>query len=590
CEGGGECTTPFNLALGKSTSQSAQYGDGASGFAVDGNTSGNNPWGASADLQHTATASGAWWSVDLGVLSTLKEIVIYNRSNPALYQRLSNFYVYTSASPIDGNQSNATLSSNPAINAEFFSGAAGAQETLDLGDVQGRYILIKLTGSGPLHMAEVEVNGCDDTPPPVCDIDLVSVGSTDETDCGAADGTITLTATGNAEYSIDGGSTYQASNSFTGLSAGTYTPAIRKIGLASCTEVGATVTILAPDAPVITNIATTDQSDCEVLDGSITVTATGSNLEYSIGGAFQASNFFAGLAEGSYTVTVRDAGNTSCVATAQVTISKPLGCEILCTTPINLTQEPGVGISQSSTYGDGVASLAIDGNTSGNNPWGSSADLQHTTTEAGAWLKVDLGQIGEIADITIYNRDGLQSRLNNFFIFYATDDIDADRPTVDLENDPSISNFFFPGGAGALEVIGLNQSQARYVVIKQSNIVNVTPLHIAEIQINGCPVATGGVNSGLRVAEGEVEEVLEEGINLSVYPNPYRENFTLEIEGNLEEGAHIEIHNALGQAVRSFPVPASKKVVLGKNLAMGVYWIQLFNGDSVERIKVMKAR
>ena len=578
------------MALGKSTSQSAQYGDGASSFAVDGNTSGNNPWGSGADLQHSTTASGAWWSVDLGVLSTLKDVVIYNRSNPSLYQRLSNFYVYTSASPIDGNQSIAALNGNAAINSVFFPGAAGAQETIPLGDVQGRYVLIKLSGSGPLHMAEVEVNGCDDTPPPVCDIVLTGVSSTNETDCGAEDGTITLNATGSVEYSINGGASYQASNTFTGLSAGTYSPVIRKIGLGSCTEAGATVTITAPSAPVITDVASTDQTDCEVTDGTITVSATGTNLEYSIGGAFQSSNAFTGLAEGTYTVTVRDASNTACVATAIATVSKPAFCEEVCTTPIDLTQEPGVGISQSSTYGDGAASFAIDGNTSGNNPWGSGADLQHTTTEAGAWLKVDLGQIGEIADVTIYNRDALQSRLNNFFIFYSTQDIDADRPTVDLENDPSISNFFFPGGAGALEVITLSQSQARYIVIKQSNIVNLTPLHIAEIQVNGCPVASGGENSGLRVAEEEVEDVLEGGINLSVYPNPYRENFTLEIDGNLEEGAFIEIHNALGQAVRSFPVPASQKVELGKNLSMGVYWIQLFNGDSVERIKVMKAR
>ncbi|MEM9835629.1 MAG: Calx-beta domain-containing protein [Bacteroidota bacterium] len=52
-------------------------------------------------------------------------------------------------------------------------------------------------------------------------------------------------------------------------------------------------------------------------DGQIEVVATGMNLtgalQYSINGVdYQSSNIFGGLADGTYTVTVRDAGNTSC--------------------------------------------------------------------------------------------------------------------------------------------------------------------------------------------------------------------------------------------------------------------------------------
>ena len=50
---------------------------------------------------------------------------------------------------------------------------------------------------------------------------ITNVASTDPTDCGIADGTITITATGGLaplEYSIDGGTTWQASNVFTWFS------------------------------------------------------------------------------------------------------------------------------------------------------------------------------------------------------------------------------------------------------------------------------------------------------------------------------------------------------------------------------------
>ena len=588
-----ECTTPFNLALNKPASQSSVRGDGVPSFANDGNTTGDDNWGADANMMHTDNGdTQPWWAVDLGTVATLQYVDIYNRTDtrPFILGRLSNFYVHVSSTPIDGSRTNADLSSDPSITSEFFSGPAGQLETIQLGGVQGQYVMIKLDGTGPLHMAEVEVYGCDDTPPPVCDIVLVSVASTNESDCGAGDGSITINATGNVEYSINGGSSYQASNTFNGLSAGTYNVVIRKIGLASCIVTGPGVVIQAPAAPSITDVSSTDQTDCEVLDGTITVTAVGTNLEYSIGAGFQSSNTFSALAEGTYTVTVRDALNTACEATSSATVGKPAGCEDVCTIPINLALEPGAVASQSATYGNGEASFAIDGNTSGNDPWGADADLQHTVTAADAWLKVDLGQVGELSDVTIYNRSnpGLYNRLNNFFIFYSDQDIDANRPTGDLESDPNIENLFFPGSAGAIEIIGLGQAQARYVVIKMSNILNVRPLHIAEIEISGCPVVAGGVNSSQRLA-GPQSEVGEE-VNLSVFPNPYRDNFTLEIEGALEEGAHLLISNALGQTISRMPVPASRQLELGENLTMGVYWIQLFNGDSVKRIKVMKAR
>ena len=253
---GEECITPFNLALNKPALQSSVYGDGIPSFANDGNTVGDDNWGFDANMMHTNAEQGAWWSVDLGSLATLENIVIYNRSDdrPFILSRLSEFYVYTSSSHINGDRTNADLSSDPAINNVFFPGAAGAQETLPLGGVLGRFVLIKLEGNGPLHMAEVEVYGCDGTTPPDCDINVVSV-------------------------------------------------------------------------------STEDVSDCDATDGTISITATGGNLEYSIGGVFQSSNTFADLAAGNYVIIVRKASDRSCTATSTAVIGKPSGCEEECTSP-----------------------------------------------------------------------------------------------------------------------------------------------------------------------------------------------------------------------------------------------------------------
>ena len=60
---------------------------------------------------------------------------------------------------------------------------------------------------------------------------------------------------------------------------------------------------------------------------SVTVSATTTGatgaLEYSIGGAFQSSAVFTGVAAGTYTVTAREAGNTACSGTGSITIAQP---------------------------------------------------------------------------------------------------------------------------------------------------------------------------------------------------------------------------------------------------------------------------
>jgi subtilisin-like proprotein convertase family protein len=75
--------------------------------------------------------------------------------------------------------------------------------------------------------------------PPPCDIEITNVSSTDETCPYEEDGTITIDATcttcTSILYSIDGGTTMQASNTFTNLAPGTYMPYVEDSGEATCT-------------------------------------------------------------------------------------------------------------------------------------------------------------------------------------------------------------------------------------------------------------------------------------------------------------------------------------------------------------------
>ena len=136
---------------------------------------------------------------------------------------------------------------------------------------------------------------------------------------GSSDGSITVSAsggTGTLEYSVDG--TFSTNNVISGLTAGNYVVTVRDSK--GCTKTQS-VTITEPTPISITNITTTNSS-C-IAGGSATVTASGGTgtLEYSTDGNFQTSNVLTNLAQGNYTLTVKDANG--CTATQVFTISGP---------------------------------------------------------------------------------------------------------------------------------------------------------------------------------------------------------------------------------------------------------------------------
>lgn len=144
-------------------------------------------------------------------------------------------------------------------------------------------------------------------------IDVVQQGSfgasfaSNDIQCfGQSTGSITITpanGTGNYEYSIDGGTTYQSSNTFPNLPAGPYHVIIRDTQ-AGCTK-DTTINILQPTE--ITANATGTNESCAV-QGTITINASNGTpgYTYSIDGTtYQAGNTF-NLPAGNYPIYVQD--------------------------------------------------------------------------------------------------------------------------------------------------------------------------------------------------------------------------------------------------------------------------------------------
>jgi hypothetical protein len=163
------CGDPVNLALGRPATQSSVGYGGDPAKAVDGNTDGRY---ANGSVTHTFGSTQPWWQVDLGAVSALTSVQVFNRTD-CCGSRLSNFYVFVSDAPM-GGRSLAQLVADPAVARVLVDSLNGAPSiTLPLA-AQGRYVKLQLASSGTsyLSLAEVQVLGTPDAPPPATNLAL----------------------------------------------------------------------------------------------------------------------------------------------------------------------------------------------------------------------------------------------------------------------------------------------------------------------------------------------------------------------------------------------------------------------------------
>ncbi len=209
-------------------------------------------------------------------------------------------------------------------------GAAPLQYSIDGGTTFQPVGAFQNLGTGTYDIVVEDANGCQATDQIVLNNlngpTITNEASTNTT-CGQDDGTITITASGGTaplQYSIDGGTTFQAAGGFIDLPAGSYNVVV--VDDIGCQALGQQIDIAASTQPVIDDITTTN-STCGSGDGSITITASGgaAPLQYSInaGNTFQSSGSFNNLTAGNYNVVIED--NTGCQVSGQAVVSNSNG-------------------------------------------------------------------------------------------------------------------------------------------------------------------------------------------------------------------------------------------------------------------------
>lgn len=154
---GGELENLARNALSTVSQSTTRVGGGGNDafFAVDGITDGVFNNGSVTHTLDGANDNAPTWELDLGVKSTIDEVVIFNRTD-CCSDRLTGAEV--SILDLDGD----------TVFSQILGNTNGlAQIRLDTGDVNGNLLRIQLpNGSTPLSLAEVQVFGAHTVPEP----------------------------------------------------------------------------------------------------------------------------------------------------------------------------------------------------------------------------------------------------------------------------------------------------------------------------------------------------------------------------------------------------------------------------------------
>ena len=186
---------------------------------------------------------------------------------------------------------------------------------------------------------------------------------------------------------------------------------------------------------------------------------------------------------------------------------------------INLAE--GKPAMQSSTYGNGVASIAVDGDTDGSRgPW-DNPSIMHTNKEMQPWWSVDLEEKVAIDFIQIFNRtDCCEDRLKDFFVYVSSEPIDGSKSNEELAADPAIATRFYAGTPHGFEAIGLEKEVGRYVMIK---LAGEGFLHFSELELYGCPIPECKPNRNLALYQSTMQS--------STYGNG---NSSIAVDGDID--------------------------------------------------------
>ena len=451
-----------------------------------------------------------------------------------------------------------------ATSPTTFNGLSAGTHTITVKDANGteKSVSINVTEPAAITATTIQVN-------PACP--------------GESNGSFTINAaggTGTLIYSKNAGASYQSTNQFTGLPAGTYNWIVKDAN--GCTKNGQV--ILKDPSPIVASATKTNPTYFGASNGSFTISASGGTgtLQYSKDGgtSYQSSGVFNGLPAGTYNWVVKDANG--CTKTGQVILSCPADISVIVTKNNPLCCGTATGsFNLSASGGTAPYTYSKDGGAS------YQSSNSFTALSAGTYNWV-------VKDASGYTRSG-QVILTNPPVLNAT--ATGTNPTSMSMTNGSIK-ITASGGTGTL-----NYSKNGGSTYQSSNIfsnLGTGTYNWVVKDANGCTKSgqvTLTCSSGARTMSTASQQislaatVLE--TKLDIFPNPATTSVTLYFETAKTGRAGIALYSIDGKFIASIynsiaepGITYQKHITLDK-LSAGIYIIQFQNAESTISKKLL---
>ncbi|BFM43178.1 hypothetical protein CFS9_18190 [Flavobacterium sp. CFS9] len=388
---------------------------------------------------------------------------------------------------------------------------------------------------------------------------LLATAAVVQPDCNNPMGIITVTAMGGIfpyQYSIDNGVTYSHSNTFT-VPPGSYSIKVRDLNNALYTFV---TTIVAPNPVHLTAVVISSVS-C-VSNGVIMANAIGGQAPYTYsinGSPYQASNTFANLNAGVYTITVRDTNN--CTETTSLMLQAPIPVAVSAT-----------------VYNKNITVTA----TGGTAPYQYSLDLN--TFQSGNTF-------------TVFNYGMYQVAARDAMGCIALTHVTVDPPAPLIEGKNTITVDFKSGQTlGDLVIEGQNIKwySTKGLSTGKTSKTSETPLPLTTVLVDGVTYYASQTIDGIESTERLAVTAKVNGSlttpdfvlsNFRFYPNPVQHNLSIQNSSAIDE---IELISVSGKTILTKRINHTQSEIDLSNVATGFYFLKVKAEGQIKTIKIIK--
>lgn len=372
--------------------------------------------------------------------------------------------------------------------------------------------------------------------------------------------------TGAYTYSLNNG-TYQTSNSFANVGAGTHNVRIKDANGCILTK---TITLTATTTLPLAIGLTSGTIACKSGSTTVTVSASGGVSPYTGTGTFT-------VTAGTYTYTVRDAAGNSTAGSITLTQPDPVSMTLTAgtiatnggTTSVTVTASGGsgsftyklgTGAYQTSNVFSGLAAGTYSISTKDSRDCSSTKSI--TITQPPLPFKLTLAAS---TNVTCRNR-------NDGTI------------TVTGANGYPPYTYKRAGGSYQASNVFSNLAAGTYTITGKDSLGNTSAVTVTILGSN--KACTGKMNA--TADETESLFAVPESVSVDVFPNPAHDYFQIRLSATPAKPAQVSVYDASGKRIQSFTYEQGSPLRIGQSWKAGIYFLQITQNGITQNRKLIK--